>query len=54
MLVLLLRNVILMHVSPLVTPYNSFLHLFVSKSFFIGVSKNLEKGNGQLHLWSIL
>jgi hypothetical protein len=52
MLVLLLRNVILMHVSSLVTPYSSFLHLFVSKSFLMRVvKKNLEKGDGQLHLW---
>jgi hypothetical protein len=42
MLVLLLRNVILMHVSSLVTPYSSFLHLFVSKSLFMRFVKILE------------
>jgi hypothetical protein len=44
MLVLLLRNIILMHVSPLVTPYSSFLHLFVSKSFFMRFVKKIRKG----------
>jgi hypothetical protein len=43
MLVLLLRNVILMHVSPLVTPYSSFLNLFVSKSFFYEVCQKFQK-----------
>jgi hypothetical protein len=43
MLVLLLRNVILMHVSPLVTPYSGFLHLFVSKLFFMRFVKNFRK-----------
>jgi hypothetical protein len=42
MLVLLLRNVILMHVSPLVTPYSSSLHLFVLKSFFMTLLKISE------------
>jgi hypothetical protein len=37
MLILLLRNIILMHDSPLTTPYSSFLQLFVSKSFFYEV-----------------
>jgi hypothetical protein len=44
MLVLLLRNVILMHVSLLVTFYSSFLHLFDSKSFFMRFVKNFRKG----------
>jgi hypothetical protein len=43
MLVLLLRNVILMHVSPLVTPYSSFLHLFVSKIIFYEVCQKFQK-----------
>jgi hypothetical protein len=42
MLVLLLRNVILMYVSSLVTPYSSFLHLFVSKSVFMRFVKISE------------
>jgi hypothetical protein len=37
-------NVILMYVSPLVTPYSSFLHLFVSKSFFMSFVNNFRKG----------
>jgi hypothetical protein len=37
MLVLLLRLVVLMHVSPLATPYSSSLHLFGSKSIFYEV-----------------
>jgi hypothetical protein len=44
MLVLLLRNVILMHVNPLATPYSSSLHLFVSKSLFMWFVKNFRKG----------
>jgi hypothetical protein len=44
MLVLLLRKVILMHVSPLATSYSSFLHLFVSKSFFMRFAKKFRKG----------
>jgi hypothetical protein len=43
MLVLLLRNVILMHVSPLATPYSSSLHLFVSKSLFMRFVKKIQK-----------
>jgi hypothetical protein len=42
MLVLLLKNVILMHVSSLVTLYSSFLHVFVSKSYFMRFVKILE------------
>jgi hypothetical protein len=41
MLVLLLTNVILMHDSPLVTPYSRG---FVSKSFFMGFVKNFRNG----------
>jgi hypothetical protein len=44
MLVLLLRNVMLMHVSSLVTHYSSSLHLFVSKSYFMRFVKNFRKG----------
>jgi hypothetical protein len=44
MLVLLLRNVILMHVSSLVTHYSSFLHLLVSKSPFMMFVKNFRNG----------
>jgi hypothetical protein len=44
MLVLLLRNVILMHVNPLATPYSSSLHLFVSKSFLWGLLKKIRDG----------
>jgi hypothetical protein len=44
MLVLLLRNVILMHVSSLVTPYSGSLHVSVSKSYFMRVVKNFRKG----------
>jgi CRISPR/Cas system-associated protein Csx1 len=33
-----------MHISPPVTPYSSFLHLFVSKSFFMSFVKNFRKG----------
>jgi hypothetical protein len=44
MLVLLLRNIILMHVSPLITPYSSSLHVFVSNSFFMRFVKNFRKG----------
>jgi hypothetical protein len=51
MLVQLLRNVILMHVSSLVTHYSSFLHLLVSKSLFMRFVKNFREGNGQLHIW---
>jgi hypothetical protein len=43
MLVLLLRNIILMHVSPLATPYSSFLQLFVSKSFFMRFLKKFQR-----------
>jgi hypothetical protein len=42
MLVLLLRNVILMHVSSLVTHYSSLLHLLVSKSYFIRFVKKIR------------
>jgi hypothetical protein len=51
MLVKLCRNVILMHDSSLVTRYSSFLHLLVSKSFFMRFVKNFREGNGQLHIW---
>jgi hypothetical protein len=51
MLVLLLKYVILMHVSSLVTHYSSFLQLLVSKSFFMRFVKNFREGNGQLHIW---
>jgi hypothetical protein len=44
MLVLLLRNVILMHVNPLATPYSSSLHLFVSKLFFMRFVKKFRDG----------
>jgi hypothetical protein len=44
MLVLLLRYVNLMHVSSLATPYSSFLHLFVSKSFFMRFVKKFRDG----------
>jgi hypothetical protein len=43
MLVILLRNVILMHVSSLVTPYSSFLHLLVSNPFFCEVCQKFQK-----------
>jgi hypothetical protein len=51
MLVLLLRNVILMHDSSLVTHHSSFLHLLVLKSLFMSLLKISEKGDGQLHIW---
>jgi hypothetical protein len=51
MLVILLRNIILMHVSSLVTHYSSFLHLLVSKSFFMRFVKNFREGDRQLHIW---
>jgi hypothetical protein len=44
MLVLLLGNVILMHDSSLVTHYNSFLDLLVSKSLFMRSVKNFRNG----------
>jgi hypothetical protein len=44
MLVQFLRNVILMHVSSLVTHYSSFLHLLVSKSYFMRFVKNFRNG----------
>jgi hypothetical protein len=44
MLVLLLRNVILMYVSSLLTHYGSFLHLLVSKSLFMRIVKNFRNG----------
>jgi hypothetical protein len=44
MLVLLLRNVILMHVSSLATHRSSFLQLFVLESLFMRVVKNFRKG----------
>jgi hypothetical protein len=44
MLILLLRNVILMHVNSLVTDYSSFLHLLVSKSYFMRFVKNFRNG----------
>jgi hypothetical protein len=47
----LLRNVILMHDSSLVTHYSSFLYLLVLKSFFMRFVKISEKGDGQLHIW---
>jgi hypothetical protein len=44
MLDLLFRNVILMHVSSLVTHNSSSLHLLVSKSFFMRFVKKIRKG----------
>jgi hypothetical protein len=47
MLVLLLRNVILMHVSPLATPYSSFLNCFFQNHFyevFLKISEMEENG----------
>jgi hypothetical protein len=51
MLDLLFRNVILMHVSSLVTQYSSLLYLLASKSFFMRFVKNFREGNGQLYIW---
>jgi hypothetical protein len=39
-----------MHASPFATPYSSFLHLFVSKSFLWGLLKILEMEENEYQL----
>jgi hypothetical protein len=51
MLVLLLRNGILIHVSPLATPYSSLLQLFVSKSLFMRFAKKIQRREMDNHTY---